>query len=322
MENATIITLLSNSGLKVFGIDTEFVYIQDPSCIFPVFDSFFNFAWVVILFFTAVMLFGWGILYIKNGVKIDSLFNNGKTIILIFGIFAAVKPIVNFIYGDNLFAQRCDTKKISLTNVHELLEQRNKKHSKSDNYFLAESFSVTDSGIKITSDNQTVSVTTNNTSNIIASANASNFSGAEKSGNDTIYILKNGDKVKRSGGTVAWRNNNPGNIIKSDFAMKNGAIGSSGRWAVFPDEQTGLTAITKLLKTDGYINLSISKAINKWAPVGDGNNPDAYAKHVSEMTGLNVNDVIKNLSDADLINIARAIQKVEGWKPGKEEKIK
>jgi len=321
MENATIVTLLNNSGLKVFGIDTEFVYIQDPSCIFPFFDSFFHFAWVVILFFTAVMLFGWGILYIKNGVKIDSLFNNGKTIILIFGIFAAVKPIVNFIYGDNLFAQRCDTKKISLTNVHELLEQRNKKFSESDNYFLAESFSVTDSGIKITSDNQTVSVTTNNTSSLIASANPSVFSDVEKSGNDTIYVMKNGDKIKRSGGTVAWRNNNPGNIIKSDFAMKNGAIGSSGRWAVFPDEKTGLIAITKLLKTNGYINLSISGAIHKWAPVGDGNNPDAYTKHVSEMTGLNANDVIKNLSDADLMNIARAIQNVEGWQVGKEEKI-
>ena len=319
MENATIVTLLNNSGLKVFGIDAEFVYIQDPSCIFPFFDSFLNFAWIVILFFTAVMLFGWGILYIKNGVKIDSLFNNGKTIILIFGIFAAVKPIVNFIYGDNLFAQQCETKKISLTNVHELLEQRNKKFSESDNYFLTESFNVTDSGVKITINNQNDYMT--HTPDLLSSANTSDFSGAEIAGAETIYILKNGNKIKRSGGTVAWRNNNPGNIIKSEFAMKNGAIGSSGRWAVFPDEQTGLTAITKLLQTNGYINLSISQAIHKWAPVGDGNNPDAYTKHVSEITGLNANDVIRNLSDNDLIKIARAIQKVEGWQPGKEEKL-
>ena len=55
--------------------------------------------------------------------------------------------------------------------------------------------------------------------------------------------------------------------------------------------------------------------------MGDGNNPDAYTKHVSEMTGLNANDVIRNLSDNDLIKIARAIQKVEGWQPGKEEKL-
>lgn len=323
MENATIVNLLNNSGLMVFGIDESFVYIRDPSCIFPAFDSIFNYAWIAILFFIAVMLFGWGILYIKNGVKLDSIVKNGKAIILILGIFAAVKPIVNFIYGDDLFARQCERKKISLVEVHELLEQRKKTFSQSDTYFLEESFSVIDSGMQFTTNDQNESMATPENQPEITSNNyaRSDIVGVENAGNATVYIMKNGDKIKRSGGTVAWRNNNPGNIIKSEFAMKNGAVGSSGRWAVFADEQTGLNAITKLLKTKNYINLSINQAINRWAPMSDGNDTNAYVNYVSKTTGLNANDNIKNLSDNDLMKIARAIQKFEGWEIGTEEKI-
>jgi hypothetical protein len=151
MENATIINLLNNSGLKVIGMDNNFVYIQDPSCIFPAFDAVFNFATTVALLFVAIMLFGWGLLYIKNGIKINTLFNNAKALILIFAIFGLTKPIVNFIYGDNLFARQCETKQISLTKVQELLSAREKKFGQYDNIENYEIFNIIDSGITVSS---------------------------------------------------------------------------------------------------------------------------------------------------------------------------
>ncbi len=151
MENATIVNLLNNSGLKVIGIDNSFIYIQDPSCIFPAFDAVFNFATTVALLFVAIMLFGWGLLYIKNGVKINTLFNNAKALILIFAIFGLTKPIVNVIYGDNLFARQCETKQISLTKVQELLTAREKKFGQYDNAENYEIFNITDSGIIVSS---------------------------------------------------------------------------------------------------------------------------------------------------------------------------
>ena len=147
MENdLTLANLLVNSGLKDIRIGPDFIYFQDPSCIFPVFDTFLEYAWIAILVMTAIMLFGWAILYIKNGIKINTVFNNAKTLILIFGILRVVKPIVNIVYGDNLFAQQCEIKQVSRENVNKLLEMRNKKLGKSDEYLLYETFNINDSG--------------------------------------------------------------------------------------------------------------------------------------------------------------------------------
>lgn len=146
MQDLDIVNLLTNSGLKDVRVDSGFIYFQDPSCIFPAFDTFLEYAWLAIMVFTAIMLFGWAVLYIKNGIKINTVFNNAKTVILILCILGAVKPIVNVVYGKNLFAQQCETKRASMNEVNELLELRNKKLGKSDEALLYENFNVVDSG--------------------------------------------------------------------------------------------------------------------------------------------------------------------------------
>lgn len=146
MNQTEIITLLKNSGLTVFGMDSKYIYFQDPTCIFPAFDSIFNFAWIVLLTFTAILLFGWGVLYIKNGVNLDSLFKNIRSLVLILTVFILIKPIVNVIYGDNLFAKLCDKKQVEISTVQELINQRNKKFSNSNQDLMSESFNVTDTG--------------------------------------------------------------------------------------------------------------------------------------------------------------------------------
>ena len=41
------------------------------------------------------------------------------------------------------------------------------------------------------------------------------------------YTMNNGEKIERCGGTIAWRNNNPGCIRYSDKVVAMGAIGKA-----------------------------------------------------------------------------------------------
>lgn len=158
MNDVAIITYLQNAGITVFGMDDKFVYFQDPGCVLPAFDAFFDYGTVLIFVLIALMLFGWGVLYIKNGAKINEVFKNFKSLILVFCVFALVKPITSVIYGGNLFeyfkhgektfAKMCETKSSELSKINELLDLRNKKFKLSDEYFLSENFSVTDTGAK------------------------------------------------------------------------------------------------------------------------------------------------------------------------------
>jgi len=376
MDIAKIITLLQNAGIKNIVPGDGFVEFDDPACIYTAFDNFLEIAWIVIVFLTAVMLFGWAILYIKNGIKIDTLFKNAKTVILIFCILSVTKPIINVIYGDDLFARGCDRKQVSLSVIEEFLETRKKTLSGTTEDELYETFDMVDSGPVYSDENQvlvdeselfeSLALYGYDTGSFDGRANNMNYSNAaytqDANGNPirnshsvsnqnangassqynnvnmarnngrgfikvtyatniTIYINDKGEKIKRTGGSVAWRNNNPGNIRKSKNSYNLGAIGETDKWAVFPDEESGLNAIVKLLRSKNYKNLSVSDAINRWAPSSDGNNPESYAHKVSKMTGLSANAKIDNLNDTELRRVANAIKVIEGWKPGREEKL-
>jgi PDZ domain-containing secreted protein len=75
------------------------------------------------------------------------------------------------------------------------------------------------------------------------------------------------------------------------------------------------------LRSKSYSSLSIDAAIHKWAPAADNNDPVRYAKDVEKLTGLSANKKINSLDDQELNKVANAIRTVEGWKPGKEQKI-
>lgn len=143
-------------------------------------------------------------------------------------------------------------------------------------------------------------------------ANAQNY--------DVVYTLSDGNKLKRSGGTRAWRNNNPGCIRYSDFARKQGAIGKAGGFAVFPDEDTGKKAIASLLKSDKYNKLTIAQAIFKYAPPHE-NDTENYKNMLRRMTGIPINTRISDLTDSQMVKVVFAIKIIEGWKKGKETLI-
>lgn len=134
---------------------------------------------------------------------------------------------------------------------------------------------------------------------------------------DVVYTRANGNKFQRSGGSRAWRNNNPGCLRYSEFTVAQGAIGHAGGFAVFPDETTGMQAICALLKSDAYRDLTISQAVFKYAPPHE-NDTETYRASLRKITGLNTATRLSQLDDSQIMRVARAIRVVEGWMPGHE----
>jgi hypothetical protein len=112
-----------------------------------------------------------------------------------------------------------------------------------------------------------------------------------------VYKDSDGQEWVRKGGSRSWRNYNPGNISKGTFADSCGAIGGDTRFAIFPDETTGLDAIISLLKSRAYRNLSIERAIFKYAPPNE-NDSAAYVAAIVSAVGVQPSTVVGTLPRA------------------------
>lgn len=119
---------------------------------------------------------------------------------------------------------------------------------------------------------------------------------------------------ERITGDRNFRNNNPGNMEYGDLAKKYGAVGRDGRFAVFPDYETGRRAKEALLFESGvYDGRTIITAIEKYAPLGDGNNnPEEYAKNVAAALGVSVNTPLSSLTPGQRSAMLTAMEKEEG----------
>jgi hypothetical protein len=85
-------------------------------------------------------------------------------------------------------------------------------------------------------------------------------------------------------GSIAYKNNNPGNLV---YAGQAGATAGSGGFAVFDTYADGYQALLNQLQLDATRGLTISQEMAKWAPAGQGtNNPVAYANQVAANEGV------------------------------------
>ena len=134
-------------------------------------------------------------------------------------------------------------------------------------------------------------------------------------GNDVIIEYSDGSMEVRSGGTRAWRNNNPGNIRNAVFAEQRGSLGEAGGFAVFPNERAGRQALVDLLSTDTYQDLTINEAINRYAPPSE-NNTRNYQTLIQNFTDLSGGARMDSLNTQQLNNVAGAIGRMEGWRVG------
>ena len=414
METATIIRLLSNAGFRVLGTDGANLYIEDPSCILRSFQTFTEYAWIILTFITGMLIFGWAISMIR-GAK-NNIFMNLRNLTIMFGTLAAAGAILNMIYGGDLFARGCQTVAVDINTVNEMLDMRQKKMSPQQTD-LYESIDIYDSGVvraNVTANNIDDDHDNTSTDNTVIGdeisipddaddkfipisqklsdtdkdklldilrrapdgtltiprdqiktddnvfnklpngglpienipsvdelrdrlipapsqrdATANNpsahhpsnpseqeYTSAVALGRDVVYATADGRRVRRTGGTRAWRNLNPGNIRYSEFSRNAGAIGQAGGFAVFPDEETGTRAISSLLRGQSYTNLTIARAITRYAPPSE-NNTAAYHRRIQQITGLNINRRISDLSDGELSRVVDAIRAIEGWEAGR-----
>ncbi|MBI5409103.1 MAG: hypothetical protein HZA14_07035 [Nitrospirae bacterium] len=140
-----------------------------------------------------------------------------------------------------------------------------------------------------------------------------------KSVNKGMTVVYSGDSnvLIKKDGTLAWRNNNPGNIISGPFAKRRGAIGENKGFAVFPDTETGRKAQYSLLKNSDYQSKTIDGAMKKYAD--PKHNPtEKYIQYVSKQTGMSRDKNLSNLTPKEFEKFTEAIRRFEKLTPGTE----
>ncbi|WP_431616071.1 TIGR02594 family protein [Enterobacter roggenkampii] len=138
------------------------------------------------------------------------------------------------------------------------------------------------------------------------------------------YESSNGTRLLKTGGSLNWRFNNPGNLI----SVKNqkGKIGigvvynpDKHSFAIFSSIEAGDNAKRSLLKRK-YKDFTIPEMMKKYAPGNDGNNPEAYANFIMSESGVAQGEKVGELDDTKFSKVIKAISKKEGGlKPGTEK---
>jgi hypothetical protein len=144
-----------------------------------------------------------------------------------------------------------------------------------------------------------------------------NFIKAKEGDNSsTVYYTADNRLVIKSGGSWAWRNNNPGNLRKGEYSRNNDCIGYSGGFAVFPTPEQGEAALRDLLK-NGYKHSSLQSMIKSYAPKKDKNKTAKYLKFILSKLGIkNPKAMVRDLTKEQFESLVKAIEQFEGWKEG------
>ena len=130
------------------------------------------------------------------------------------------------------------------------------------------------------------------------------------------YEASCGTRLLKTGGSLNWRFNNPGNLI----SVKNqpGKIGvgvvynpEKHLFAIFSSIEVGEKAKKTLLKKK-YSDYTIPDMMKKYAPGNDGNDPDAYARFILSESGVSKDEKVGDLDDTKFDKVLRAISKKEG----------
>ncbi|MBI5888457.1 MAG: hypothetical protein HZB82_07100 [Deltaproteobacteria bacterium] len=97
----------------------------------------------------------------------------------------------------------------------------------------------------------------------------------------TVIYPSNSSTIIKKNGTIAWRNNNPGNIVYGFSSKTNSPIGSNKGFSVFPNIDTGRKAQVELLKRDYYQRETIAGAMGIYAPP-KSNPTEKYIQYVTK----------------------------------------
>lgn len=133
-------------------------------------------------------------------------------------------------------------------------------------------------------------------------------------GSSVIYYDDTGKRWIVEGGSRAWRNQNPGNMVIGKVSLRNNVIGKAGGFAVFPDYETGHKALIDLLINE-YGSWNLIQLMNKYAPP-KSNNTKKYIAFIKKKTGINELTPLKDYPKDAFTKLWRAIEQMEGWRKG------
>lgn len=144
------------------------------------------------------------------------------------------------------------------------------------------------------------------------------YVGVAEAGNGYTVLVGPDGKAVRRVGSRNWRNNNPGNIEFGPFARSMGAIGTDGRFAVFPTYEQGRKAKATLLwGSKGYRGKTIGQAIARYAPSFE-NDTGAYTGAITKALGVSSDTPMASLTPKQREMMLNTMERVEGFKPGTE----
>jgi hypothetical protein len=134
------------------------------------------------------------------------------------------------------------------------------------------------------------------------------------------YRVKGGAIVDaHTGGSLSWRNKNPGNILFEDQAAAIGAYHSSNgfTYAIFPTYAAGVRAAVHLLESASYAGagLSVNEAMERWTGLSSGSvTLHNYDEIVDSALGLPGSTALSSLSLREVARLVeQGIQRAEGW---------
>lgn len=137
-------------------------------------------------------------------------------------------------------------------------------------------------------------------------------------GNIVFYLDSAGNKYAATGGSLAWRLNNPGLVHSaSRFFSKQGSIGHFGRYAIFASPENGREALSNWLHSKKYFNGSLKTIAKHYQP----NNPDDFANRLSKLTGITLQIKVKTLSKQEFSQLLFGIEKLCGYGLKGDEKF-
>ena len=132
------------------------------------------------------------------------------------------------------------------------------------------------------------------------------------------FTNEDGDRYLRSGGTIAWRFNNPGNLRPGSKYTRHIGKGAtkSGEFLIFPTVEAG-RAEKKGLLLRKYKDDTLKQMMEQYAPRSE-NDTDAYLAYLTKKSGIDKGAVIGKLSQNDLDALMDAMESYEGYHARKE----
>lgn len=133
-----------------------------------------------------------------------------------------------------------------------------------------------------------------------------------------FYFDSAGNKYAATGGSLAWRLNNPGLVHStSRFFSRQGSIGHFGNYAIFSTPEKGREALLNWLHTKKYFKGSLKTIAKHYQP----DSPDDFANRLSSLTGISVRTKIKALGKQEFNQLLFGIEKLCNYTLNGNEKF-